>query len=123
MHGLPQGDALCPSGSVAPAGKGGIPVIQAYKSQSHRSPVYRRPDGFCCLRSKLNRVLKETVYRSGAGYRPLLESEKVLSGTREEGSPSARRVWYEDGRDNHHHGSWRTKTLQIRGGARGRSTG
>ena len=47
-------------------------------------------------------MLKETVYRSGAGYRPLLESEKVLSGTREEGSPSARRVWYEDGRDNYH---------------------
>ena len=78
---------------------------------------------FAASESKLNRVLKETVYRSGAGYRPLLESEKVLSGTREEGSPSARRVWYEDGRDNHHHGSWRTKTLQIRGGARGRSTG
>ena len=39
-----------------------------------------------------------------------------------EGSPSARRVWYEDGRDSYHHGSW-GKTLQIRGGARERSTG
>ena len=39
---------------------------------------------FAASESKLNRVLKETVYRSGAGYRPLLESEKVLSGTREE---------------------------------------
>ena len=43
--------------------------------------------------------------------------------TREEGSPSARRVWYEDGRDNYHHGSWGRKTLQIPGGARERSTG
>ena len=58
-----------------------------------------------------------------AGYRPPPESEKVLSGTREEGSPSARRVWYEDGRDNYHHGSWGRKTLQIPGGARERSTG
>ena len=37
----------------------------------------------------------------------------MLSGTREDGSPSARRVWYEDGRDNHHHGSWGRKILQI----------
>ena len=37
----------------------------------------------------------------------------MLSGTREEGSPSARRVWYEDGRDNHHHGSWGRKTLRT----------
>ena len=52
MQGLPQEDALCPSSSVAPAGNGGIPVIQAYRSQSHRSPVYRRPEGFCCLREQ-----------------------------------------------------------------------
>ena len=37
---------------VVPAGNGGILVIQAYKSQSHRSPVYRRPEGFCCLREQ-----------------------------------------------------------------------
>ena len=52
MQGLPQGDALCPNGSMAPAGNGGIPVIQAYRSQSHRPPVYRRPEGFCCLREQ-----------------------------------------------------------------------
>ena len=39
----------------------------------------------------------------------------MLRGTREEGSPSARQVWYEDGRDNHHHCSWGKKTLQIPG--------
>ena len=39
--------------SVASVGNGGISVIQA--CQSHRSLVYRRPEGFCCLR-----VLKET---------------------------------------------------------------
>ena len=38
--------------SVAPAGNGGIPVIQAYRSQSHGSPVYQRPEGFCCLRKQ-----------------------------------------------------------------------
>ena len=47
----------------------------------------------------------------------------MLSGTLQEESPSARRVWYEDGRDNYHHGSWGRKTLQIPGGARERSTG
>ena len=45
---------------------------------------------FAASESKLSRVLKETVQRSDAGYRSPLESEKVLSGTREEGSPSAR---------------------------------
>ena len=51
---LPQGDVLCPrllSLCLNPvAGNGGIPAIQAFRSQSHRSPVYRRPEGFCCLR-------------------------------------------------------------------------
>ena len=46
----------------------------------------------------------------------------MLSGTREEASSSARRVWYEDGLDNYHHGSWGGTTLQIPGGSRERST-
>ena len=49
--------------------------------------------------------------------------KKVLSGTRDAGSPSARRVWYEDERDNYHHDSWGRKTLQIPWGARERLTG
>ena len=81
--------------SVAPAGNEGIPVIQAYRSQSHRSPVYPRPEGFCCLREQAEQSA-EGDSRSDAGYRPPLESEKVFSGTRKEGSPSTRRVWYED---------------------------
>ena len=75
--------------SVVPAGNGGIQVIQAYKSQSHRSPVYRRPEGFCCLREQAEQSA-EGDQMSDAGYRPPLESEKVLSGTREEGCPSTR---------------------------------
>ena len=39
----------------------------------------------------------------------------MLSGTREEGSPSARQVWYEDGRDNYHHGSWGRKHYKFLG--------
>ena len=54
---LPHGDALClrlftAGATLLGSGTGGIPVIQAYRSQSHRSPVYRRPEGFCCLREQ-----------------------------------------------------------------------
>ena len=73
-------------------------------------------NNFCCLREQAESSAERDL-RSDAGHRPPLESEKVLSGT------SARRVWYEDGRDNYHHGSWGRKTLQIPGGARERSTG
>ena len=59
MKRLPQEHSLCPRlftlaepSSVAPTSNGGIPVIQAYRSQSHRSPVYRRPEDFCCLREQ-----------------------------------------------------------------------
>ena len=60
MKGLPQGGALCPrlfTLCLNPVAwrlraTGGIPVIQTYRSQSHRSPVYRRPEGFCCLREQ-----------------------------------------------------------------------
>ena len=46
---------------MAPAGNRGIPVIQAYRSQSHRSPVYIDDlKDFSASESKLNRVLKET---------------------------------------------------------------
>ena len=62
---------------------------------------------FAASESKLKRVLKENGIR------------KLLSGTREEGrSPSAGRIWYEDGRDNYHQVSWGRKTLQIPRGAR-----
>ena len=48
---------------------------------------------FAASESKLNRVLKETI---GAMQDIGLHwnQEKWLSGTRKEGSPSARRVWY-----------------------------
>ena len=56
MKELPQGDALCPSLLTLclnpVAGNGGILAIQAFRSQSHRSPVYGRLKGFCCLREQ-----------------------------------------------------------------------
>ena len=42
---------------------GGIPVIQAYRSQSHWSPVYRRPEGFCCLRASWTECWKRLEER------------------------------------------------------------
>ena len=39
----------------------------------------------------------------------------MLSGTSEKGSPSAGRVWYEDGRENYHHGSWGGKHYKFLG--------
>ena len=39
----------------------------------------------------------------------------MLSGTREEGSPNARLVWYEDGRDNYHRGSGEGKPYKFLG--------
>ena len=39
----------------------------------------------------------------------------MLSSTREEESPSARRVWYEDGRENYHHGSGEGKHYKFLG--------
>ena len=131
MQGLPQRDALCPRLFTLGLNPGAWRLRETEGYRLSKPIKVKVTDllyiddltVFAASESKLNRVLKETVYRSGAGYRPLLESEKVLSGTREEGSPSARRVWYEDGRDNYHHGSWGRKTLQIPGGARERSTG
>ena len=117
MKGLSQGDALCPRLFTLCLN----PV--AWRLRATEGYRLSKPIGvkvtdllyiddlkvFAASESKLNRVLKET--RGAMQYRPPLESEKVLSGTREEGSPSARRVWYEDGRDNYP------------GGARERSTG
>ena len=119
IKGLPQGDALCPRLFTL--------CLNPVAWRLGETEGYRLSKPIGVKVTDLLYIDDLKVFaaseRSDAGHRPPLESEKVLSGTREEGSPSARRVWYEDGRDNYHHGSWGRKTLQITGGARERSTG
>ena len=119
MKGLPQGDALCPRLFTLCLN----PV--AWRLRATEGYRLSKPIGVKVTDLLYIDDLKvfAASERSDAGHRPPLESEKVLSGTREEGSPRARQVWYEDGRDNYHHGSWGRKTLQIPGGARERSAG